>query len=162
MIGLCIGYSLEELKELRPAKDCSFQGNLGRIFAWFNHGRIMSRDATDGHLLGVVRLMLNINAADRPTASEVERHFAMIGGIRRNSSPTSFRGTYYSPTLTDRSTVGARTLGLADNIGHPFETALIISIGNAYRLEPPTLHRWVFFVRPSLTSIPSYALATRQ
>lgn len=78
MIGLCIGYSLEELKELRPAKDCSFQGNLGRIFVWFNHGRIMSRDATDGHLLGVVRLMLNINAADRPTASEVERHFAMI------------------------------------------------------------------------------------
>jgi serine/threonine protein kinase len=152
MIGLCMGYSLEELTELRPAKDCSFQGNLGGIFQWFNHGRIRSRDAIDEHLLGVIRLMLNLNPVERPTASDIERDFELIGGLRGNPCSTPFRGPCCTP-FADGYAVGARTLGLADAIDPSFETTLTIYIGNTYRLDKPTLHRWVFFVSPSSTNM---------
>lgn len=144
IIGLCVGYSLEELRLLlRPEKDGSFQANLARIFDWFNHGRIISRSPTDDYLFGVVRCMMRLEPSERRTAEQVESELEMIGGFRSFPWPESpFRGRCCTPILEDaRPAVGAE------------EGMVEILVGNRYWFQPPSLHKWVFFVRPSFTGI---------
>lgn len=143
VIGLSVGYSLEELRQLlRPEKDGSFQGNLTKIFEWFNYGRIISRAPTDEYLFGLVRCMVRLEPSERRTAEQVESELEMIGGFRKSflwpNSP--FRGRCCTSVLEDVKPVVGGEEGLVE-----------ISVGNRYWFQPPYTHKWVFFVRPSFS-----------
>lgn len=71
--------SLEDLKRLRPAKDCSFQANLDQLDSWFALKR--ARYSREKHLLCEIRQMLSVDPSARPIAKDVQSHLVLIGQL---------------------------------------------------------------------------------
>ena len=153
IISLCVGYTLEETKSLRRQNDKSFQSNLELIFAWFNSAHIASRTCADDHLMGLVRRMLQEDAADRPSADEVHDQVCMINGLAQALDVAG--GCRYARRCCD---IMAEYPDVQASVGWqpspaPFEMSLVIGntyeLGNKYEPVQPDIHTYNFFVTAS-------------
>ena len=69
-------------QKLRRSRDKSFQSNLDTIGGWLEAEDLsLESTATDDYLLGLVRWMMEEDAAMRPTADVVEREILLINGL---------------------------------------------------------------------------------
>jgi len=80
VLTLCIGCTLDVSQRLRRSHDKSFQSNLDQIVGWFEENW-KGPTAADDHLLGLVRWMIEKEAAMRPTADVVEEEVFLINGF---------------------------------------------------------------------------------
>lgn len=146
---LCIGYSLAETQLLRVNYDKSFQSNLDRILEWFNHGHVFYHEPADSHLLGLVRCMIDVNPAGRPTAQLVKEKLELIGGLCNTVEPAPFFGLCCSTPILAEQPAQAM-LQLDHSL---LQREVTISIGNTYLFHPPRLNTYTFFVTPSTPNI---------
>jgi len=75
------GYGLFFTQRLRRFHDKSFQSNLDQIVGWFKENTARGSTAVDDYLLGLVRWMMEEEAALRPTADVVEDEVFLINGL---------------------------------------------------------------------------------
>ena len=82
IMTLHMSLTLELSQGLRRLYDRSFQSNLDTIVGWFEED-IFSVDlmAADDYLMGLVRWMMEEEAAMRPTADVVEQEVLLINGL---------------------------------------------------------------------------------
>ncbi|KAH6868138.1 kinase-like domain-containing protein [Alternaria rosae] len=81
VVTLYIGYTLTFSQRLRRSHDKSFQSNLDQIVGWFEEAIPIASTAADDYLLGLVRWMMEEEAAMRPTADVVEEEVFLISGL---------------------------------------------------------------------------------
>ena len=91
--------SLEDLKRLRPAKDCSFQANLDQLDSWFALKK--ARYSYEKHLLCEIREMLSVDPSARPIAKDVQSHLVLIGQLtNKGMTPPPLCGQCCLPLST--------------------------------------------------------------
>lgn len=93
--------------------------------------------------LGLVRCMIDVNPAGRPTAQLVEEKLELIGGLRDTVEPAPFFGLCCATPILAEQPVQAMLL----------RREVTISIGNTYLFHPPHLNTYTFFVTPSTPDI---------
>jgi len=80
VITVCEGLGLSQ--KLRRSHDKSFQSNLDTIVGWMEGERLsVDSMAADDYLMGLVRWMMEEEAAMRPTADVVEQEVRLINGL---------------------------------------------------------------------------------
>lgn len=148
IITLAVGFTLEEMKALRPENDRSFQANLANIISWFRRGGNHTRKAADEYFMGLVRRMISPGATDRPTAREIVDEISMINGF--GFLEKDIRGFYCGGCCTsDYSTLEVLPQGPCTD----FEMQIVIGNTYHYRPEPPKVHAYTCFVTPSLPEL---------
>jgi len=81
VVTLYNGYGLFFTQRLRRFHDKSFQSNLDEIVWWFDKDHSIGSTHADNYLLGLVRWMMQKEAAMRPTADVVEQEVLLINGL---------------------------------------------------------------------------------
>jgi len=81
MLTLYNGYTLSFTRRLRRSHDKSFQANLHDIVWWLEKAISIESTAADEYFLGLVRSMMEEEAAMRPTADVVEEVVFLINGL---------------------------------------------------------------------------------
>jgi serine/threonine protein kinase len=148
MITLILGYTLEEMKVVRPANDKSFQSNLDTITSWFRTARIASSFTADQYFMGLVRRMLAPDPAVRPTAKVVEEEIALIDGFIF----LEMRRRHYC-----RHCCSLSRFSSSDDLKEPTKKIpMELTIGNTYEFQDKSdgkKHAYTFFIRPSLPDL---------
>jgi serine/threonine protein kinase len=133
LIGLCNGYSLQEMKDLRPNKDLSFHANLNSILHWFNFSGTSVTSVADMQLMALVREMLVRVPHKRPTAMDIETRLHLID-VFRSPSADPLWGECCAPE--SESSRQAQYLQVSQ---------VSITLGNTYQLNGAR-HMWSFFI----------------
>jgi len=82
IITMCEALEPGLSQELRRSHDKSFQSNLDTIVGWLETEDLsLESTPTDDYLLGLVRWMMEEEAAMRPTAGVVEEEIRLINGL---------------------------------------------------------------------------------
>jgi serine/threonine protein kinase len=134
LIGLCNGYSLEQMKNLRPNKDFSFHANLNSILHWFNFSGTEVASVADSHLMALVREMLIRVPHKRPTAIDIETRLQLVD-VFRSPSDDPLWGECCAPV--SESSRQAQHLQVS---------SVFIRLGNTHQLSGRR-HSWRFFIR---------------
>jgi serine/threonine protein kinase len=148
IITLCVGYTLKLTQDLRQSYDRSFHANMGDIIPWFDLSDTLVRAVADEHFPGLVRWMMEKEAARRPTAGEVEEEIALISGfstmVKRVSAPdrSFYRQCCKIPSLVLEATIPR--IHSAPQIG-----AINIMIGNTYYRSGGPDDSYTFYIRTS-------------
>ena len=133
LIGLCNGYSLEQMKNLRPNKDLSFHANLDSILHWFNFSGTAVASVADSQLMALVREMLVREPHKRPTAIDIETRLQLVD-VFRSPSADPLWGECCAPVLeSSRQTQ------------HLQVSSVSIRLGNTHQFSG-TSHNWSFFI----------------
>ncbi|KAI9703432.1 MAG: hypothetical protein M1820_005905 [Bogoriella megaspora] len=135
LIGLCNGYSLEHMKNLRPNKDLSFRANLDSILHWFNFSGTRVASVVDSQLMALVREMLAQAPHKRPTATDVETRLQLIDVFRNPSANPLLWGECCAPV--------SESLRQAQDLQ---VSPVLIELGNTHQLSGRR-HNWCFFIR---------------
>ena len=133
LIGLCNGYSLEQMRSLRPNKDLSFHANLNSILDWFNFSGTKVRSVADSQLMALVREMLTRVPHKRPTAMDIETRLQLVD-VFRSPSDDPLWGECCAPV--SESSRQAQHLQVS---------SVSIRLGNTHQLSGKR-HWWRFFV----------------
>lgn len=152
MLAVCTGHcSLEDLKDLRPRGDRSFQANLNQRTEWFKI--VNPEDEASLALLNEINWMITPETKPRPTARTVVEDIALIERkLNMDDSEAAFHGS----CCWER--IGAGEIDEMDVDEKNASTVLEVSlaIGNEHRTvstpdrsRPNNIHQWSFFVRPS-------------
>ena len=86
---ICLVGNLQPLVNLRPDRDRSYQANINRINEWLSAFYYPSSPRAH-HLLVEIRRMLSVNPQDRPSATEVGNHLALLDGFKTPSPGSLF------------------------------------------------------------------------
>lgn len=133
LIGLCNGYSLEQMKNLRPNKDLSFHANLDSILHWFNFSGTEVASVADSQLMALVREMLIRVPHKRPTAMDIETRLQLVD-VFRSPSADPLWGECCAPV--SESSRQAQYLQVS---------SVSIRLGNTHQLSDRR-HNWSFFI----------------
>jgi serine/threonine protein kinase len=151
IIAIFAYYSLDDLIALRPEKNRSYEANLFNVIRWFDN--FVGMDVRHQHLMGEVRMMLNLDPQARPSAADVETHLRLIDGLGDFNPRMELDHSAPVPWFSEaRVSAGGRWVGPGGK-GTPTEM-FTIYIGNTHRngdLKPGSdeEHFWTFWVRPS-------------
>ncbi|KAN0110024.1 kinase-like protein [Hyaloscypha variabilis] len=133
LIGLCNGYSLEQMKSLRPAKDFSFHANLESILHWFNFSGTKVASVADSQLMALVREMLIRVPNERPTAMDIEIRLQLID-VFRSPSADPLWGECCAPVSES-----------SRQVQHLQVSSVSIRLGNTHHFSDMR-HNWNFFI----------------
>lgn len=133
LIGLCNGYSLEQMKTLRPNKDLSFHANLNSILHWFNFSGFDVASVADSQLMALVREMLTRVPHKRPTAIDIETRLQLVDAFRSPSDDPLW-GECCAPVSES-----------SRQAQHLQASSVSVRLGNTHQLSGKR-HNWLFFV----------------
>jgi serine/threonine protein kinase len=133
LIGLCNGYSLEQMKNLRPNKDLSFHANLDSILHWFNFSGTAVASVADSQLMALVREMLVRMPQKRPTAMDIETRLQLVD-VFRSPSADPLWGECCAPVLEP-----------SRHAQHLQVSSVPIRLGNTHQFSG-SRHNWSFFI----------------
>jgi serine/threonine protein kinase len=133
LIGLCNGYSLEQMKSLRPNKDLSFHANLDSILHWFNFSGTQVSSVVDSQLMALVREMLVRIPHERPMAMDIETRLQLVD---------SFRTPLDDPLWGECCAPISESSRLAQ---HLQMSSVVIKLGNTHQFSDGR-HHWKFFI----------------
>jgi serine/threonine protein kinase len=133
LIGLCNGYSPEQMKNLRPNKDLSFHANLDSILHWLNFSGTAVASVADSQLMALVREMLVREPHKRPTAIDIETRLQLVD-VFRGPSADPLWGECCAPV--SESSRQAQHLQVS---------SVSIRLGNTHQFSGMS-HNWSFFI----------------